>query len=123
MGEIILCNISDVNSILKQKREEWVYNILGQLGFEDEIQCDNVFAFRDIMNDFGLHIELKSGGEEVDIYKREWHGNQESGGWLPIQKKHLIAQWKSPKFVRTIDGKDVYYEIHTNEWSMIKPRK
>lgn len=124
MSEIILCNISDVNSILKEKRKEWVYNVLEALGFPKEIlYIDNVFDFRNILDEQGIFIENKSNDEEIDIYKRKWYKDKEIEGWLPITNKHLIAQWKKPKYIRKIEGKDVYYEIHTNEWSMVKFKK
>ena len=122
MSEVILCNISDANQILKDKRKEWVYNLLELLEIPPEIiNCTNVFQLRGELGQYGLHVETKSGGEEIDVYKREWHGD-ENGGWLPLDPKYLIAQWKRPKYVRRVEDEDVYYELHLDEWSMIRPK-
>lgn len=124
MSEVILCNISDANKILQEKRKEWVYNILELLEIPSEItNCPNVFRFRGGLGQYGLYIETKSGGEEIDVYKREWRGDQETGDWLPLASKYLIAQWKRPKYIRRVEGEDIYYELHLNEWSMVRARK
>jgi len=123
MSGIILCNISDSNQILLEKRIEWVYNVLDLLEIPQEIsRSQNIFDFRGQLNQYGIYIETKHGGEEIDIYKCPWYGSQEEGGWLPLSKKYLIAQWKLPKYIRKIENKDVYYELHLNEWSMLRKK-
>jgi hypothetical protein len=123
MSEVILCNISDANQILQEKRKEWVYNILELLEVPQEIiSCRNISQFRGGLSQLGLHVETKSGGEEVDIYKLEWYGDESREGWLPINSKYLIAQWKRPKYIRRVEGEDVYYELQINEWSMVRKK-
>lgn len=120
MSDIILCNVSDRFEILKEKRTEWVYKVLDGLNLPEDIEkYNNYTEFRNILNIHGIFIENKSGGEEIDIYKLKW-SDDDGGGWLPLNDKYLIAQWKKPKYIKRIEGKDVYYELHINEWSMIK---
>jgi hypothetical protein len=124
MSEVILCNISDANQILQEKCKEWVYNILELLKIPHEIiYCQNISMFRGGLSECGLHIETRLCGEEVDIYKLEWYDDGKKEGWLPIDKKYLIAQWKRPKYIRRVDGDDVYYELHLNEWSMVRKKE
>jgi len=124
MSEVILCNLSDSVSILEQKRKEWVCDISQALGYgETDLDFNDVSSFRSELNRIGVHIELKSSGEEIDVYKCEWREDKNESGWLPISKKHLIAQWKKPKYIRKRDEKGMYYELHINEWSMLKSRK
>jgi hypothetical protein len=124
MSDILLCDISDANQILQNKRKEWVYNILEVLEIPEEIiNCADTGQLRGGLNQFGIHIETLSGGEEINIYRQEWYGDQDAGGWLPPKPKHLIAQWKRPKYIRKVEGKNVYYELHLNEWSMVRERK
>lgn len=118
MSEVVLCNTSDANSVLNDLRRSWVYDVMSGLGIEADETTDIIEA-RGALAGIGVHIDLKSGGEEIDVFKCEWHGTEESGGWLPPNKKHLIAQWKQPKYIKRIDGKEVYYELHLDKWSMI----
>lgn len=121
MSDILLCDLSDAPKILADRRKEWVCSILSALGLEEnKIQIEDLFELRNYLNQFGIHVALKSAGEEVDIYKREWLGDEKTGGWLPLNDKYLVAQWKRPKYVRRIDGNSLYYELHLNEWSLIK---
>jgi hypothetical protein len=123
MSDVLLCDISDANQILQDQRKAWVLNILELLEIPEEIiNCHNIDQLRGGLNHFGIHIETLSGGEEINIYRREWYGDQNSGGWLPPEPKHLIAQWKRPKYIRKVEGEDVYYELHLNEWSMLRTK-
>jgi hypothetical protein len=118
MGEVVLCNTSDANEVLRDLRKAWVYDLLSALGIEADDTTDQIEA-RGVLSGLGIRIDLRSNGEEIDVYKCEWRGSEDSGGWLPPQKKHLIAQWKRPKYVRRVDGKDLYYELHLDKWSMV----
>lgn len=119
MGKTILCNLSDANQILKNARREWTYDVLQKLGVPEEInETTDIFEFRGALSGLGIYIETKSGGEEIDIYKCRWTGDEERGGWLPISKKYLVAQWKQPKFIRKIENNRTYYELQLDEWSM-----
>lgn len=126
MGDVILCNISDANKVIEEARFEWVHNVLLNLGVpEDIFEIKEIRDFRyEISNNFGIEVELKAN-KEVDIYKKQWNNNpdEELQGWLPVKKEHLVAQWKEPKRVRKVEGKDVYYEIHINEWSFTNVRR
>lgn len=120
MGEIILCDLSDANTIIKNIQKEWTYGVLVGLGVSKEIeQIDDIFKFRSVLSNLGIYVESKSCGEEIDIYKCAW-SDVRGGGWLPPSKKYLIAQWKRPVLKKRIDRRGAYYEIHFNKWSMVK---
>ncbi len=42
--------------------------------------------------------------------------------FLPETEKNLIAEWNTPEFVKVIGDKEVYYELHLNEWSIFNIR-
>ena len=124
MSDVILCNLSDANSEIKEARLLWAYQVLIDAGVPEEtLLFDDIRDFRVDMDDLGIEVELKNG-EEVDIYKLEWFETEYEAGWLPPKKEHLIAQWKKPTRIMKVDenGRDVYYEIHLNEWSIFKTR-
>lgn len=126
MGAIILCNLSDANQIISETKEAWVNEILLGLGVGEEVieeASKNIRRFRYYMEDLGIEVDHKSNGE-IDIFKKKWHEdpNPEKCGWLPTKKEHLVAQWKEPTKIRKVEGKDVFYEIHLNNWSMIGSR-
>ena len=126
MGDVILCNISDANNVIEEARFDWIHSVLSNLNVSEEIfDVKDIREFRhELSNNLGIEVELKSNGE-VDIYKKQWnnHSLEELQGWLPVKKEHLIAQWKEPKRIRKVEGKDVHYEIHLNEWSFTNVRK
>lgn len=124
MGNIILCNLSDVVQVVSEERLNWIYSVLNALNVPEEVlDFSDIRDFRYNMEELGIEIELDSNGC-VNVYKKVWHrGNtEEDSGWLPFSKDHLVGQWKEPNYVKKIDGKDVYYEIHTNEWSILNMR-
>lgn len=126
MGDIILCNISDANSSIEEARLYWTYEVLTALGVPDEIlfETKDIRDFRYKMEGLGIEVVLKNN-EEVDIFKKQWREgvSEEYSGWLEPTEEHLVAQWKKPDRVRKVEGKDVYYEIHLNKWSMFNTRK
>lgn len=129
VAETILCNLSDANEIIEEARNEWIIEVLLglgvpeetiELGFDDIGRDDYIYE----MNDLGISVELYSTGE-VDVHKKVWitGKNEESSGWLPPTKQHLVAQWKIPERVRRVNGNEVYYELHLREWSVTNMRK
>lgn len=125
MANIILCNISDHVQVVEEARLDWTLGVLEALGVPDKVfDASYIRDFRYDMEEFGIEVELCTNGN-VNIYKKVWHeGNTEQmSGWLPVKEEHLVAQWKEPKFIRKIEGKEVYYEVHLNEWSILNIRK
>jgi hypothetical protein len=124
MGDVILCDISDCKEVVDEARLGWTIDILYYLGVPDEILDfkDDIRLFRNSMDKFGIEVDLISG-ELVNIYKKRWYeGEYGNSGWLPTEEKDLVAQWKEPTYVRKIENGKIYYEIHTNEWSIINMR-
>jgi hypothetical protein len=126
MSDIILCNLSDANDLIKEVRLDWTNSILLNLGVpESTLVSRDIKQLRhDISNNYGIEVDLLSDGT-VNIYKKQWNNSpiEELQGWLPTKKEHLIAQWKEPKRIKKMENKKTYYEIHTNEWSFINMRK
>ena len=126
MGDVILCNISDANQLIIESREQWLAEILLGLGVSQEIlnmAQTNIQEFRFQMEGLGVEVDLKTTGE-VDVFKKIWHEDAapEKCGWLPTNKSCLVAQWREPKKIRRVEGKDVYYEIQLNNWSVLNSR-
>ncbi|KKL28686.1 hypothetical protein LCGC14_2372650 [marine sediment metagenome] len=125
MTEIILCNLSDANKIINEERLYWVNEVLDALSVPEETyDVSTIDEYRANMDELGIEVELRTSGD-VDVYKKEWHEGEteESSGWLPPTKEHLVAQWREPTRIRKVEGKDVYYELHLNEWSILNMRK
>lgn len=124
MSNTILCNISDAKKVIDEERTYWVSEVLEALGVPDEVfEASDIRDFRYDMNGLGIDVELHSNGN-VDVYKKQWHEGptEEQSDWLPVSEEHLVAQWKEPTYVRKVDGRDVFYEIHLNEWSILNMR-
>ena len=126
MSDVILCNLSDANKVIDEARLEWTHEVLLGLGVPEEVLLlKDVKQLRyEIADTHGIEVELLSN-KCVNIYKKRWNNShrEELQGWLPTKKEHLVAQWKEPKRIRKIDGKEVYYEIHMNEWSFTNMRR
>jgi len=124
MSNVILCNISDAQQVIDEERLYWVSDVLDALNVPDEVfDATDIRDYRYDMEQLGIEVELHSNGD-VDVYKKQWHEGptEDSSGWIPPTEDHLIAQWKEPTRIRRIEGKDVYYEIHLNEWSILNMR-
>ncbi|MFA5023360.1 MAG: hypothetical protein WC523_00185 [Patescibacteria group bacterium] len=124
MQKIILCNLSDSVSVLNEERLAWINNILEDLKIAREIlNLKNIDEFRNEMEMLGIEIELDTANN-VNVYKKTWHNGKtpEQSGWLPAKKENLIAQWKTPSYIKKIEGNNVYYEIHLNEWSIVRKK-
>lgn len=126
MSDTILCNISDAKNVIDEARNEWIQEVLSMLNVPEEVlEIRDIREFRyELSDNFGIEVELKANGD-VDVYKKQWNNTEieELQGWLPIKKENLVAQWKEPQRVRRVEGKDVYYEIHLNEWSITNLRR
>lgn len=124
MGNVILCNLSDANYIIEEERFYWISDVLDALSVPEEVyDSKTIDEFRDKMDDFGIEVELSTDGS-VKVYKKQWYEDgEENVGWLPATKDHLVAQWNEPTRVKRVEGKEVYYEIHLNEWSILNMRR
>ena len=125
MSNIILGNLSDAVKTIEEERLFWTNDVLDALGIPEEaFEVDSIDEYRNNLDELGIEVELSTNGL-VNIYKKEWHQglSEEDSGWLPAEKEHLVAQWKEPTRIQKIDGKDVYYEIHLNEWSILNIRR
>jgi hypothetical protein len=125
MSSIVLCNLSDAVSVIAEEREQWTLGVLASLGVsEDLVGAANIDEFREGMEQLGIEV-IESSAGKINIYKKVWHDgeSEELSGWLPATDKNLVAQWDEPKYIKKIEGKDVYYEIHLNEWSILKTRR
>lgn len=125
MGNVILCNLSDAKQSVEEERLFWISGVLDALGVLEEVaDATDIRDFRYDMETFGIEIELNTDGA-VSVYKKQWYEGktEEESDWLPVTKEHLVAQWKEPTYIKKVEGKDVYYEIHLNEWSILNMRK
>lgn len=125
MADVILCNISDANKVVEEEKNFWIQDVLLGLGVsEDTIaSAEDIDEYLYLMNQLGIEVEYKTTGE-VLIYKKAMHRGPdgEEVDWLNPSEENLIAHWKSPTFVRKVEGRDVYYEVHLNKWSSFNMR-
>ena len=120
MAKVILCNLSDVNKVVEEERLYWVFDVLETLNVPDSIfDATDIRDFRYDMEELGIEVNLCSNGD-VNVHKKHWYNGptDDTSGWLPPTDDHLVAQWKEPKYIKKIEGTEVYYEIHLNEWSI-----
>lgn len=125
MAKVILCNLSDANNVVNEERMYWIFEVLEDLGVPDSVfEATDIRDFRYDMEELGIEVDLCSNGD-VNVYKKHWFEGptEETSGWLPPTDIHLVAQWKEPKYIRKKEGKEVYYEIHLNEWSISNMRR
>lgn len=123
MSNIILCNISDALDIISEERLYWINDVLDALGVPEETyNVSNIDKYRENMDALGIDVVLSSSGE-VKVYKLQWADDGINQGWLPRTDDYLVAHWKEPTRVKRIDGKELYYEIHLNEWSILSFRE
>ena len=125
MGRVVLCNISDAHDVILEERHEWIHDVLIGLGLPEETiaQSGDIDTYRYLMGEEGIEVEMTSNGD-VNIYKMRWHNGptEFTSDWLPPDEDSLVGQWKEPTYVRKIAGKEVYYELHLNEWSILNMR-
>ena len=124
MSSIILCNLSDANQYINEAKLQWVCNVLQNLGVPEEVYTSDIDAYRQTMSKMGIEVEIVTNGG-VNIYKQTWHEgkNGEERGWVPVKEENLIAQWKEPTRIIKVEGQETFYEIHLNEWSILKTRQ
>jgi hypothetical protein len=123
MSNIILCNLSDANSIIDEERLYWVFDVLDYIGIPEEVyESKTIDEFRHSMDQYGIDVELSTNGE-VRIYKKEWFNGKLVSDWLPATDDQLIGHWKEPTRIIKINGREYYYEIHLNEWSILNMRR
>jgi len=124
MSKTILCNLSDANEIIDEERSYWMFEVLDGLNVPDEVyDANNIDDYRDLMHELGVEVGLRAD-KGVDIYKLEWHEGEteEQSGWLPAEKKHLVAQWNKPVRTKISEGVNVYYKLKLNEWSFLSAK-
>ena len=124
MSAIVLCNLSDVNEIIEEERLSWMNDVFDALEIPDEVfDVSNISEYRAEMEELGIEIILYATGE-VNVYKKTWYEGltEETSGYLPVKKEHIVAQWENPTRIRRINGNEVYYELHLNEWSIANMR-
>lgn len=120
MSGTILCNLSDANTIIEEARQEWVREVLFNMGVdEDIIMIEDIYMFRNSMEELGIEI-TSYANDDVDIFKKTWYDDGINQGWLPPNESNLVAQWKAPERIKKIENGDVYYEIHLNEWKAFR---
>src|SRR5574337_941007 len=108
MGDIVLCDLSDANEVIKEMRLDWTNSILLNLGVPEEVLVLNdIKQLRhEVSNNYGIEVDLLADGT-VNIYKKQWNNSniEELQGWLPNKKEHLVAQWKEPKRIKKMENK------------------
>lgn len=119
MVEIVLCNLSDANKTIEEIRSEWVLETLMGLDVPEDAFDLEYSDYCTVLDEMGIEVQKSTGGT-INIYKLSWHEEEHYQGWLPPTKHNLVAQWKSPKRVKRIEGKEVYYELHLDCWSVTK---
>lgn len=125
MSDVILCNLSDSRKSIEEERLYWISDVLDALGVPDEVfDATDIRDFRYDMEGFGIEIELCTDGC-VNVYKKQWHEGrtEKDSDWLPATEDHLVAQWKEPTYIKKVEGNEVYYELHINEWSILNMRQ
>ena len=126
MSNIILCNLSDAIQVINEARLDWIKTTLSDLGVPENIlEIKDIRELRyELSDNFGIEVDLFFNGD-VHVYKKQWNNSSKESlqGWLPVKKEHLVAQWKEPKRIRKVEGKNVYYEIHLDEWTATIARK
>jgi len=125
MSSVILCNISDAHNVIEEEKMHWIYDVLGALGVPEEVyDYKTIDEYRERMEEMGIEVILVTNGN-INVYKKAWHEGPtpERCGWLPALDEHLVAQWKEPERIMKLEGKDAYYEIHLNEWSILNMRQ
>lgn len=118
MSNIVLCNLSDVNSTIEEVRDEWIVDVLTGIGVSEEDFNLPYDQYCDALSELGLVVRKSTGGT-VSVYKLSWHEEDHCQGFLNPTKNNLIAQWKNPKRVKRIENNDVYYELHFDCWSFV----
>lgn len=101
MREIILSDRYNTIDIIKEAKEEWVYNLLIILGMS--------------------HDDLHSGDIELlKKYDIQVWDHLDNGDVEVIQNNVLVGKWYAPELVLKYDEKNnLYYEIHLDYNSIL----
>ena len=94
---IILSDVDDVNEIISEEKEKWIWSILSNLGFKCN-ENDDPFILREKLLNHGIEIQNFATGE-IDI----------------MLNNKLISHWSRPvlKYRKDECGKK-YCEIYLN---------
>jgi len=126
MSQIIQCYRSDVREIVEDERLKWIIEILIMLEVPAEVieNYDDIDNYRYDMEESGVEVDYNISNGTVTVYKKKWHdsGSEDSSGYLAPTEDHIVAQWHEPERVKRIEGKEIYYELHLNEWSVFNMR-
>ena len=121
MTYTVKCYLKDHVKILEEEKTIWITEILLRLGVPQNIidlAGSDLPEFCNKMDDYGIEIDHYTSGE-INVYKKA--KKKDSSGswyWLPPTQNNLIAQWKTPKFIKHREKEEVYYEIIIDEWSV-----
>lgn len=121
MSEIILCNISDATVTIEEFRQEWIIEVLLNLGVPQNLIEKDISELRfELSETYGIEVELISN-KNINVYKKQWNNDprEEMQNWLPSKKENLVAQWKEPIRIKKVEGNEVFYEIHLEKWSFV----
>jgi len=102
MSNIILVNRGEEQKVIKEEKEEWIYQVLMALGIAEEILVElNNEDLISYLTSLGIEI-FDNYDESIDIYRNG----------------KTVAQWKEPKLIMRKEDKQYYYEIHLDEWAL-----
>lgn len=120
MEDTILCNLSDANDLIEEAKIQWIREVLESLNVSEEtIEEDDVVKFRSDMEEYGIEVVTYSDGI-INIYKKAWFDDGHNQGWLPVEQKNLVAQWKIPEKIKHVEDGSVYYEIQLKAWNVFE---
>ena len=103
MSAIILADRQDVQQIIDEEKEIWVYDVLVALGAAEDV----LVSIKE--EDMSQYLSLL----EMEVW------NVVGGSVDVFRKGKIVAQWKAPKLTLIKEGKDkYYYEIQLNEWAL-----
>jgi len=102
MSNIVLADRGEEQKIIKEEKEEWIYQVLMALGVAEDILLE--LNNEDLISYLtSLNIEIFDNYDDtIDIYRNG----------------KIVAQWKEPKLILKKENKHYHYEIHLDEWAL-----
>ena len=101
MALTILSNKGEEQEAIMEARQEWLIDVLLAFSVPEE-------AFD--LEDDEIRQYMQTAGIEV------WYHHD---GSVSVERNgKLVAEWKSPEFTLIKEGKELYYEIHVQEWAL-----
>ena len=105
---IILSDVDNLKEVVEEAKNEWLYELLFQLGVSENSLMNNDGLFssaRDEMEMMGVEVITDNHLGKTDVYV----------------ETELIAEWFAPDIQRIIDdnGKH-FYRITLKEWSPLE---